>query len=391
MKKIAIIICLLGACIFNKVSVSQDSIQNSKSLNIAGRSFYQYGFVLPFNDFVTGENGRGYPISNYQAVSLQMGKQTDGRKLWEQIYAYPIWGIGFNTYFFSVRSETGTPFSLYLYMLAPFKRWGTWSLNYEVGFGIAFNWKPYDPESNPYNIAIGSSSTVFFDIGMNVSKKIFKNFEIDLGFSASHFSNGTVKQPNDGINLFAPRIGFKYILQKEEPVFKKQTTPKYEKEYEWLISVNGGFKQLHISNLSVFNTKYGGITYGFGGISTTFNRQISHKSKFGIGVDVSYNGATEALADMDDGIIDPVSLQFYQKLALGVYPSFELVVSKVSIILQPGYYILTYDRQIPAFYQRIGIKYHFIKNVFLGINIRAYNFHIADYVEWNMGYRIKWK
>jgi len=32
-----------------------------------------------------------------------------------------------------------------------------------------------------------------------------------------------------------------------------------------------------------------------------------------------------------------------------------------------------------------------IPSVFAGINIRAYDFSVADYIEWNIGYRIKWK
>ncbi len=278
-------------------------------------------------------------------------------------------------------------------MHAPFKRWGTWSLNYEVGFGMAFNWEAYDPETNPYNIAIGSSSTVFADFGINVSKRIFKNFEIDVGFSATHFSNGTVKQPNDGINLCAPRIGLKYLFSKDELKFIEQEVPKYEKENEWLIYVNGGYKQLFIEDKETFNDEYGGVTYGLFGISSAYNRQISYKVKLGAGMDISYNGATEALVDMGDDIIDPPSLNFYQMLAVGIFPSFELVVNKLAIILQPGYYILMYDRsgQVPSYYQRVGMKYYFHKNIFAGLNIRAYEFHKADYVEWYVGYSLKWK
>jgi hypothetical protein len=42
-------------------------------------------------------------------------------------------------------------------------------------------------------------------------------------------------------------------------------------------------------------------------------------------------------------------------------------------------------------YQRIGLKYHIFENIFAGINVRAYDFSIADYIEWNIGYRIKWQ
>ncbi|MCF6317837.1 MAG: hypothetical protein L3J83_00935, partial [Proteobacteria bacterium] len=48
-------------------------------------------------------------------------------------------------------------------------------------------------------------------------------------------------------------------------------------------------------------------------------------------------------------------------------------------------------RKSEGSYQRLGIKYHVNKGLFFGINIRAYDFGIADYIEWNMGYRVKWR
>jgi len=47
--------------------------------------------------------------------------------------------------------------------------------------------------------------------------------------------------------------------------------------------------------------------------------------------------------------------------------------------------------EAPTTYQRIGVKYHFWDHLVLGINIRAVNFSKADFIEWNIGYRIKWQ
>jgi hypothetical protein len=44
----------------------------------------------------------------------------------------------------------------------------------------------------------------------------------------------------------------------------------------------------------------------------------------------------------------------------------------------------------PTFYQRVGVKYHFLKDTFWGINLRAYNFYESDFIEWTIGHRIKW-
>jgi len=44
----------------------------------------------------------------------------------------------------------------------------------------------------------------------------------------------------------------------------------------------------------------------------------------------------------------------------------------------------------PGYYQRIGVKYHFMNNTFLGISLRAYNFYQSDFIEWTLGHRFSW-
>jgi hypothetical protein len=87
-----------------------------------------------------------------------------------------------------------------------------------------------------------------------------------------------------------------------------------------------------------------------------------------------------------------VDLPFGNHIMLSVYPSYELVVNRLSIIVQPGFYV--YRKKTteltPAFYQRVGVKYHFYKNYYAGINLRAYQYHISDFIEWNIGRTIKW-
>ncbi|WP_262888924.1 hypothetical protein [Cryomorpha ignava] len=36
------------------------------------------------------------------------------------------------------------------------------------------------------------------------------------------------------------------------------------------------------------------------------------------------------------------------------------------------------------------MEYHASDAFYEGITLRGYSFHISDFVEWNLGYRIKW-
>jgi hypothetical protein len=67
-----------------------------------------------------------------------------------------------------------------------------------------------------------------------------------------------------------------------------------------------------------------------------------------------------------------------------------LAINRLSLIIQPGFYLYRtkYGERSPATYQRIGIKYNILKDISLGINMHAYYFSIADYIEWTIGYRL---
>lgn len=408
MKKINLFLLIgLVFLLGQQLAVASDSTKVKKDrYQKSLRLFYQAGSVLQTNDFLKGQNSSGQVIDYFQSLSLQYGIETDGRKIWQQIYLYPTWGFGFYAVNFFNKDELGTPSALYGFFNAPFVRFNRWSINYEVGFGLAYDWNPYNQDLNPYQYAIGSKNTVFIDAGLNVDIMLGKHFNLTGGFTFTHFSNGATKVPNFGINLFAPRIGLKYIF-KEKPVFIKTTPQKYKDEWEFIALVTLSSKQLGYDTAQVEeNPGHIAETYGIFGISTGVNRQISRKVKFGLGMDLGYDGAYNSYIKYENGIVSRVDAGSDSKFNLGFYGSFELVIHNLSVVVQPGWYAYRPKWEVPekvegsadippsrrsgTSYQRLGLKYHIIENMFVGINIRAYDFGIADYIEWNIGYRMKW-
>ncbi len=350
---------------------------------------YQAGRVLPSNDFVRGENQSGEPIDYFEASRLEFGWQTMGTRLWEQYYNLPYFGIGIYGVDFFDDNELGTPSAIYGYWGGPIKRWGKLSLNYQMGFGITYNWKHYDQEINPFNIAIGANKTVYIDIGANLNYYLSNRFDIGFGFSASHFSNGATTLPNFGLNLAAARIFAKYQFNKERPEIKKWDIPEYLKETEFYAFVAIGSKQAEFDTTNTeLKDKYQDVNFFAMTISTALQRQVSYKFKFGGGLDLSYDESTGAQMVILDPTTKKVDAPFSDKIGIGIFVAGEWVFGNLSVIGQPGYYLKkTYGDK---FYQRLGIKYHFGKYIFAGINIRAVQFTKADLIEWNLGYHIKW-
>lgn len=377
---------------FNPVK-SQDTIIKRKLNNNIGM-IYQAGKVLQTNDFVKGENASNQVIDYYQSLRLAYGVQTDGRKMWHQLYAYPEWGFALYFANFFNTTELGTPTAFYGYFKAPFIKWKKLSFNYNVGFGLTWNWEPYDSEANPYNVAIGSYKTVYIDAGLSLDWKFTRRLTASVGISFTHFSNGATGIPNMGLNLAAPSVGLKYDLKKDTPERITHVIPDYEDNWEFLIIAAGGVKQVEFDTTNTgLSTKYLGVNYGIFTLMPTINRQISHKVKFGAGLDLAYDGSINAQIDIsENGDLSLADVPFLDKTSLSVFGSFELVAGRLSLVVQPGYTLIRkeIEGQNPAFYQRAGLKYMIWKDLFLGINIRAHNFGVADYIEWNAGWAIKW-
>jgi len=395
MKQTYALIILISIIIHSAVLSGQpskiDSFFTHTPLFIKGS--FQPGRVIPTNNFVRGQTLANDTIDGSTSFSLVLLKQTTGDKLWDQLYGYPVYGIGVYSAFFKETSELGTPVSVFGYFSAPFARDRKLSFNYELGLGLTFNWKNFNPVSNPNNIAIGAARSAYIEAGVNLEYQLSKKLFASAGYGLYHFSNGHLKLPNFGLNMQALKFSLRYQLNDAAISFVKNPVPEFNKCWEWDISVFGGAENVIYSGDDVdIITKYKGLYFPVFGVNNTFSRSVSYKSKIGAGFSVGYNGALNAQVAVENGELDEMDLPFGNHIMLSVYPSYELVIDRLSVILQPGFYL--YRKKTaeltPATYQRVGVKYHFWKDYFAGISLRAYQYHVSDFIEWNIGRTIKW-
>ena len=372
---------------------TEDSTLTKKTKNYSISGLYQNGYVFPTNDFVKGVNAEKELINAFQTFSVRFSQQSYGKNLWEQVYNYPHWGIGLSVYDFYNPEEIGNPIALYGFFDAPFKRWDKLTFNYEIGFGATFNWRKFDPITNTNNIAIGAGKSFYIDAGLNLLYELTEHLDVETGFSLTHFSNGALKKPNFGLNTVAPKISVKYNFD-ERHNFIKHKIPDFQPKKEWIISAFIGGTNVIFDSVNVdIQEKYEGVTFPIIGLTTTLNWHTWRMSKFGLGMAFNYNGSVNAQVAVDNNELEVKNGLFANKIQISISPSYEFVVNRFSLILQPAFYLYRKKlvNQTPVFHQRIGLKYHFTEDFFAGITLRDYQFHVSDFVEWNIGYRIKWK
>jgi hypothetical protein len=364
-----------------------DSVKNTKDLLLYG--YYQHGWVLPTNQFVNGNNINQKPISQYRAASVQLSFQTSGDKLWEQLYNFPRYGFGFYKPFFPDAPYLGNPVAMYGTVGFTLKRWEGLSLNFDIGLGLAFNWKSYLEDE--FNLAMGASKSSIFSTTFSLERRLSNGLGFYAGAGFVHFSNGSLKVPNLGINVFTPKAGVSYNLTRPENEYRYQLVPEYQRRAEIFISAFTGWRNILYYGTDVDSlTRRKGVYYSCYGISAAYNYQVSHKSKFGFGIMADYFGYVNSSITSDNGrlLAHPASLS--EGFQISIYPSYELVMNRASLVVQPGFYVYRakYPERTPFNYQRIGMKYNVSGDLSMGLYMRAHYWSIADFIEWTIGYRI---
>ena len=165
--------------------------------------------------FVRDENESGERIGWAPSFRAEFGWQTDGAAEWQRAYNYPALGVGF--YFADYGDELGTPMGAYAFYSWPLLSRDRWSLTTDLAFGIAWNFEPFDPEDNPFNDLLGSSTAAYMDVGLYFRYLLTQKLDLYAGAALSHFSSGQVHKPNQGLNTASPLVSLRYNFGAPRP------------------------------------------------------------------------------------------------------------------------------------------------------------------------------
>ena len=342
---------------------------------------YHDGDVLPTNDFVSGLNVSSYPIDFYRSLSLKFGWQNPGYKDWQKIYRGPYYGGGLYIADFHNQDEMGYPNAAFGFLGIPLIRYEKFEIYTEMQFGMAWNWTHYDSILNPYNLAIGSGLTVYLDVGVNAFYPITKNLNLGVGYSLTHFSNGGFERPNRGLNLSSPSVELKYYFNSRPNTREIEKPPKkMERSNDLYLMLGYGDHQMVEHEL---DSNY----FSISGIGAYYSVQMGNGFRSGVGIDLNY---LMSLSAYPDGTLG--ARGSWDNLTVGLIVAPEMIVGRLSIITGIGIYAKhSKYGDFKQTYQRAGMKFHLTENISAGMNVRAVNFMLAEFLEFNVGYRFKWE
>ncbi|MBC6367891.1 acyloxyacyl hydrolase [Algoriphagus sp. AK58] len=312
----------------------------------------------------------------YHAVDVQLGWKKFENTPYNHLYRYPIFGFGINSTL-NYSSEIGRPQAIYGFMDIPFSISGQnrkISFGYFTQLGLGFNLKPFDELENPDNQYIGSKVNCYVNVGLNSTIKLSERMDVKTSFGFKHFSNGSTKRPNAGINLFPVNLGVHVKLGELIPIpQEKPLIPEKALKSFWNLALYTGIK----------NYEVGEETYFRGGLGINYLIEPKYKYRFGLGFDMFWAQGMESRNPGE-------TFSIRDQTSLAIVGSWEWqVTEKLYVPIGLGAYLYRNElnQEITWFYERIGARYRFDNNMFAGMQIKAHKAK-ADFFEFTVGYTI---
>ena len=337
---------------------------------------------------------------------------------WQQYLGYPTLGVGFVGLDLGNNKILGQAFALYPYLLIDIINTPHFELKWKVGAGLSFfnktynrvfnefgntpNWSYYGPTCN--NL-IGSIVNVYLTTGAHFNFPIKNNWAAyaDLGYM--HMSNGSVLQPNGGINILYASVGVSYKLHTKNTTDRDFNEKTFQSlPYKWSINItgSGGYRELYYLD----NKGYG---IGSIHIGTTYN--ICNWYAIGGGFDAFYDGVFNSNTRFGRYILDDKIANLF-RVAIGINNEFR--IGRITAILDWGIYLydpikLAYkdengnkyekrpmlykyniDKEDGWNYFRLGVRCRVWDNLYVQTAVKTH-LSKAEMVEWGIGYQIPLK
>jgi hypothetical protein len=167
------------------------------------------------------------------AFELAFLKQTNGRYDWEERRHYPLWGFGASYVHYGIDSIYGSAIGLYPLIQFNILRGKKLEWTFRGGLGLGYATRHYEraPVWDTLNNAIGSAVNNFTLFSTDLRWRMDAHWSLQAGLNFSHLSNGAMKQPNLGINMYGAHLGLRYWPDGDRPERISRERPRLRNRF----------------------------------------------------------------------------------------------------------------------------------------------------------------
>jgi len=356
------------------------------------------GFLLPTNKIAPGGKNK---TPHFSAMTLKYGIYAKGDRWQDYVYGMPYRGVGIYLPHFADKDDLGDPFSVFLFQGARLKQLSSrWSLHYEINLGVSFNWQHYDVYERPWFMGLGSSTNIHLAGNWYLKWKLSQRLDLHTGLTITHFSNGALRTPNNGINKVSAFVEMAYHIHRKEE--KKLLTdgiyiaPKFEKNKAHDLAFMFTTRTLKVDTADTgLRSKYPKHRFKVAGMSYSYMFHNTRRFMLGPSMEAVYDESVNAVfrgeKDPNTGrYTEYMKLgKFADRFSVGLSLKGELTMPGYSIFANVGYDILHKDKIDPSLYQIYGLKVYLLDDLFATFGVRSTNFTRSRYLYLNVGYTFK--
>jgi len=333
--------------------------QKKKETNTFLQIDYFYGNILRHN-----KNVGHFLVNHPTGYTLSWNKKTRGERAWESRYNYPDFGMSmaYQNYNSPILGKLYSLYGHYNFYLLPRKSKDQIVLR--AGWGIAYNTNPYDKVTNPKNVAFGThlNSSTYFKLYYK-RENIIDKLGVNAGLIFIHASNSSVKSPNTGVNIWAATLGVNYNIEDNKTVTYIASTEN--KKYKEQIKYNVVFR--FGANESDF---IGSGVKPFFVLSAYADKRLNRKSALQFGADYYVSYMLKDYIAIKEAVDSNYQGGDFKRA--GVFIGHELLLNKISMIFQVGYYVYYPVEFEGRLYERLGLKYYFSDKWFASVSLKAH-------------------
>lgn len=348
----------------------------SCSINVYSQLAYNLEGSYFFGSNINKKSDREFGETTPNGVELSISKNRKGNIYWEKSYNYPQ--IGWSLKWFDHKNKyLGHSFCLNRYVNLILLRNKQIDFYFKLSQGIMYASEIYqsgEKFNKRYNNAIGQKLNFSTELGLGINMYPTEKFGLSWETFLTHFSNGAMSEPNDGMNLLMIKLGLIYMMEgRNNILYSKPEKIEFDKKIRFNVNISGGVKQIN----SESEKKHLLIT-----VSPYFDKKLSHMSSINFGADLFMNMAERHRIDNSVKYADTD----YKRIGISI--GHELLIGPTGILTQIGYHVYSPYPAISRFYQKYGMKYYVSNKIFTSFSVRIFNLEVSDETTFGIGVRL---
>lgn len=359
--------------IFNTLSAKSNDTIIDKNFQVELRT--SYGFIICHHQEMK------YFQSHFPLFELSLQQVTTGRKSWQSKSNYPTVGVSFLYSGIGEMPEIGRAFAIVPHINFNCLKSKRHQINFNFGIGLGYLTQKHDIVENPKNTFVGSHFNAAINLAADYSYMITNRLGLSVFIGLTHYSNGSTRSPNNGINMAHAGIGAKYFLQEPKQRIPKQ--PSDNQKYRSWVKENFSFNFLFSYSKKDIK-QFVGYDRHWSVYNLQFNalKRVTEMSKFGIGFDLVYDNTDKEILRLDG-----VEFTDIEILKPGINAAYEITFGNISFNINFGCHLAGKELCEGRIYQKLGMMQNIWKGLFASIQLTTH-FGWADYIGFGIGYRI---